>query len=71
MFIYYSDFLVFIIRHYGHTLEYGSKYIYQSMPRMLTLWLDYGCNVPDGGEFCEMCQWIKYKSVYSKVNFRL
>lgn len=42
------EFLQFIIRHYGHALEYGSKYIYQCMPRMLSLWLDFGCNVPDG-----------------------
>lgn len=44
-----SEFLQFIIRHYGHALEYGSKYIYQCMPRMLTLWLDFGSNVPDTG----------------------
>ena len=42
------EFLQFIIRHYGHALEYGSKYIYQCMPRMLSLWLDFGSNVPDG-----------------------
>ena len=26
---------------------YGNKYIYQSMPRMLTLWLDYGSEVTE------------------------
>ena len=45
-----SEFLQFIIRHYGHALEYGSKYIYQCMPRMLSLWLDFGSTVPDEGE---------------------
>ena len=45
-----SDFLPFIIRHYGHTLEYGCKYLYQCMPRLLTLWLDFGCKVPDSGK---------------------
>jgi serine/threonine-protein kinase ATR len=45
-----NDFLPFIIRHYGHTLEYGCKYLYQCMPRLLTLWLDFGCKVPDSGK---------------------
>lgn len=26
---------------------YGNQYIYQSMPRLLTLWLDYGAHVSD------------------------
>lgn len=44
------EFLQFIIRHYGHALEYGCKYLYQCMPRLLTLWLDFGCQVPDSGK---------------------
>ncbi|CAL8101166.1 unnamed protein product [Calicophoron daubneyi] len=28
--------------HYGLALSYGSQFIYQSMPRLLSLWLDYG-----------------------------
>ncbi|KAG5438013.1 hypothetical protein PCANB_000360 [Pneumocystis canis] len=38
---------------YGRALHYGSKYIYQTMPRFLTFWLDFGNNVnkifPDVG----------------------
>lgn len=30
------------MKHYGLALSYGSQFIYQSMPRLLTLWLDYG-----------------------------
>lgn len=30
---------------YGRALHYGSKYIYQTMPRFLTFWLDFGNNV--------------------------
>ncbi|RTG89904.1 serine/threonine-protein kinase ATR [Schistosoma bovis] len=30
------------LKHYGLALSYGSQFIYQSMPRLLTLWLDYG-----------------------------
>ena len=40
----FSDFVQFIIRHYASSLQYGCKYIYQSMPTLLTLWLDFGVN---------------------------
>ncbi|KAH8868249.1 Serine/threonine-protein kinase ATR [Schistosoma japonicum] len=30
------------LKHYGLALSCGSQFIYQSMPRLLTLWLDYG-----------------------------
>jgi len=36
------DFGRFVVKHYSTSLQYGSKYIYQSMPGMLTLWLDSG-----------------------------
>jgi serine/threonine-protein kinase ATR len=52
----YSEFLQFIIRHYGHALEYGCKYLYQCMPRLLTLWLDFGCKVPDSVSTGKKCQ---------------
>ncbi|XP_064394848.1 serine/threonine-protein kinase ATR-like [Halichondria panicea] len=45
-----GEFLLFIVRHYGNTLQYGSKFLYQCMPRLLTLWLDFGSNVPDQGK---------------------
>ena len=48
-----SEFLQFIIRHYGKALEFGNKYIYQCMPRMLTLWLDFGSSVPDSAAASE------------------
>ena len=47
---FYREFLQFILRHYGHALQHGNKYIYQCMPRMLSLWLDFGSNVPDTGK---------------------
>lgn len=34
-----------VITNYGGSLMYGHKYIFQSMPRMLTLWLDFGADV--------------------------
>jgi len=40
-----ANFLSQICKHYGLALMYGTKYIYQSLPRLLTIWLDYGVNV--------------------------
>ncbi|KAI8902434.1 hypothetical protein BC833DRAFT_639508 [Globomyces pollinis-pini] len=31
-----------IVKQYGKSLLYGTKYLYQSLPRMLTVWLDLG-----------------------------
>ena len=31
-----------ICRNYGKALTYGTRYIYQTLPRLLTLWLDLG-----------------------------
>ena len=44
-----TQFLPFVIRHYGDTLRHGNKFIYQSIPRLLTLWLDFGASLPDAG----------------------
>ena len=31
-----------IVKNYGEALTHGSKYIFQALPRLLTLWLDFG-----------------------------
>ena len=31
-----------VVENYGRSLQFGAKYIYQTMPRLLTLWLDLG-----------------------------
>ncbi|KAJ3103331.1 hypothetical protein HDU97_010236 [Phlyctochytrium planicorne] len=31
-----------ICKHYGRALTHGTRYIYQTLPRLLTLWLDTG-----------------------------
>ena len=33
-----------IVRNYAKAVGLGSKYVYQAIPRMLTLWLDHGEN---------------------------
>lgn len=32
------------VRNYARAVGLGSKYVYQAIPRMLTLWLDLGEN---------------------------
>ena len=34
-----------MVRYFGNALRYGNQHIYQAMPRMLSLWLDYGATV--------------------------
>nr|XP_044992414.1 serine/threonine-protein kinase ATR isoform X2 [Jaculus jaculus] len=37
-----GDVIRYIVFHFGSSLQYGNQFIYQSMPRMLSLWLDFG-----------------------------
>lgn len=36
-----AQYIYKICRNYGKALENGQKYVYQSLPRLLTLWLDF------------------------------
>ncbi|XP_046813707.1 serine/threonine-protein kinase ATR isoform X1 [Vespa crabro] len=36
---------VHMMNYYGKSLQYGCKYIHQSMPKMLTIWLDFASRV--------------------------
>jgi len=38
----YVNHVNVVVRQYGNSLLNGSKYLYQTLPRMLTLWLDLG-----------------------------
>ncbi|XP_075058037.1 serine/threonine-protein kinase ATR [Mixophyes fleayi] len=40
-----GDLIRYIVHHFGRSLQYGNQFIYQSMPRMLSLWLDFGAKV--------------------------
>ncbi|CCJ28861.1 unnamed protein product [Pneumocystis jirovecii] len=40
-----GEWIRLICISYGRALHYGSKYIYQTMPKFLTFWLDFGNNV--------------------------
>ncbi|XP_061492905.1 serine/threonine-protein kinase ATR isoform X2 [Rhineura floridana] len=37
-----GDLIKYIVVHFGRSLHFGNQFIYQSMPRMLSLWLDFG-----------------------------
>ncbi|XP_041373194.1 serine/threonine-protein kinase ATR-like [Gigantopelta aegis] len=40
-----GEFIIYVVKYFGQSLQYGNQYIYQSMPRLLSLWLDYGTAV--------------------------
>ncbi|KAG6929988.1 ATR serine/threonine kinase [Chelydra serpentina] len=42
-----GDLIRYIVHHFGRSLQYGNQFIYQSMPRMLSLWLDFGAKAYD------------------------
>lgn len=46
---FYVDFIPFVLKHYGLSLQFGNKFIYQSMPRLLSIWLNFGATVSDQG----------------------
>lgn len=42
-----SDMQIHMINYFGKSLQYGSNYVYQSMPRLLSIWFDYGTRLLD------------------------
>ena len=36
-----DKYLLRTVKSFGLCLSYGNKYLYQAMPRLLTIWLDY------------------------------
>jgi serine/threonine-protein kinase ATR len=38
-------FLPEVLRNYGRSVQYGNRHIYRSLPRLLTLWFDFGAMV--------------------------
>ena len=36
------DYVMEVITHYATSLRYGHRHVYESLPRMLTLWFDVG-----------------------------
>ncbi|XP_042356809.1 serine/threonine-protein kinase ATR [Plectropomus leopardus] len=42
-----GNLIRYIVTYFGKALQFGNQYIYQAMPRMLSLWLDFGAKVCD------------------------
>ncbi|KAL3272429.1 hypothetical protein HHI36_013911 [Cryptolaemus montrouzieri] len=42
-----SDIQVAMIKYFGTSLLYGSNFVYQSLPRLLSIWFDYGTRILD------------------------
>ncbi|XP_049596564.1 serine/threonine-protein kinase ATR [Syngnathus scovelli] len=40
-----GNLIRYIVNYFGKALQFGNQYIYQAMPRMLSLWLDFGAKV--------------------------
>ncbi|XP_047467138.1 serine/threonine-protein kinase ATR [Mugil cephalus] len=40
-----GNLIRYIVIFFGKALQFGNQYIYQAMPRMLSLWLDFGAKV--------------------------
>ncbi|XP_070697802.1 serine/threonine-protein kinase ATR [Pempheris klunzingeri] len=43
-----GNLIRYIVTYFGKALQFGNQYIYQAMPRMLSLWLDFGAKVCEG-----------------------
>lgn len=41
------EFIIHVVKYFGNSLKYGNQHIYQSLPRLLSLWLDYGAVAVD------------------------
>ncbi|KAJ0162818.1 Protein kinase rad3 [Colletotrichum tanaceti] len=45
-----GEYTRLIIENYLRSLNYGTKYLYQTLPRILTLWLEFGAQVDKAPE---------------------
>ncbi|KAL2883978.1 serine/threonine-protein kinase M1 [Colletotrichum sp. CLE4] len=45
-----GEYTRLVVENYLRSLNYGTKYIYQTMPRILTLWLEFGAQVDKAPE---------------------
>ncbi|KPJ15649.1 Serine/threonine-protein kinase ATR [Papilio machaon] len=54
------------LNSYGKALQYGHKYLYQSMPRMLSIWLDMEVTSADTGIHTVLAQMTEIIKTYSE-----
>ena len=66
------DLLSETVREYGASIKYGHRHIYESLPRMLTLWFDIGDRVYEAeAEGMENRNSAKLKKVFAEVLFAI
>ncbi|KAI3661795.1 hypothetical protein MP638_003803 [Amoeboaphelidium occidentale] len=49
-FMLYSEQVAYVIKNYARSLQFGNKFLFQSLPRLLTLWLDYSEQAADSSK---------------------
>ncbi|CAK1547250.1 unnamed protein product [Leptosia nina] len=57
---------VYALNSYGKALQYGHKYLYQSMPRMLSIWLDVEVTSSDTSIHSILAQMTEIIKTYSE-----
>ncbi|XP_068960779.1 serine/threonine-protein kinase ATR isoform X2 [Petaurus breviceps papuanus] len=62
-----GDLIRYIVLHFGRSLQYGNQFIYQSMPRMLSLWLDFGAKAYEW-EKASRSDRLQMKNDLAKIN---
>uniref|UniRef100_A0AAY5ESI2 Serine/threonine-protein kinase ATR n=1 Tax=Electrophorus electricus TaxID=8005 RepID=A0AAY5ESI2_ELEEL len=62
-----GNLIRYIVTYFGKALQFGNQYIYQAMPRMLTLWLDFGAKVYDV-EKAGRSDRVQLRADLSKIN---
>ena len=35
----------YIVRHYGRAILYDTRYLFQALPRLLMIWMDFGQSI--------------------------
>ncbi|XP_077988664.1 serine/threonine-protein kinase ATR-like [Glandiceps talaboti] len=63
-----GEIVLYVVKHFGHSLQYGNQYIYQSMPRLLTLWLDFGAKVSEQEKSKKSDKYVSIKTVLIHLN---
>lgn len=60
-----------VIENYLRSLNFGTKYLYQTLPRILTLWLDLGAQVdkaPEGKLAVTRDLWVRRKLILQELH---
>ena len=54
----FTDILKEVLHNYGESVKHGIRHVYQSLPRLLTVWYEYGSHClqkPQSKRVCLAC----------------